>query len=228
MSLLKHSVLHDVLFPSIQSKEDQNGDSFALRRRIRHTVTPQTILSETPLVLFDTETTGLDFEQDRIIEFGAIKYIKGKPIEEFWSFVKTEIELTPFIQNLTGITPEMIKDAPVISEVLPKFLKFIRGSILVAHNADFDMGMLHASCNRLGYDLEWPCFCTVKLARRVLPNLPNYKLDTLAEHFKLTFEARHRAVGDVKVLAGVVMTFLDDDEYAIDTWNDVSDAVVEN
>ncbi|MCX6117094.1 MAG: exonuclease domain-containing protein [Proteobacteria bacterium] len=181
---------------------------------------------QAPLILFDTETTGLDSELDRIIEIGAIKYVGGKAVEEFWSFVKTDIELTPLIQNLTGITQGMIKDAPAINEVVPNFLKFIRGGILVAHNAEFDMAMLNAACNRLGYDLDWPCFCTVKLARRVLPGLPNYKLDTLAEHFKVTFEARHRAVGDVKVLATVVKNFLEDDEYEIETWADVADASI--
>jgi DNA polymerase III epsilon subunit family exonuclease len=227
MALIQHSVLHDALFPSKLDLAIQDDDVFALRKRFRHSVNPNSVLFETPMIVFDTETTGLDFELDRIIEFGAIKYLKGKPIEEFWSFVKTEIELSPLIQNLTGISQDMIKDAPLISKVLPDFLKFIRGGILVAHNADFDMGMLHASCNRLGFDLEWPCFCTVKLARKVLPGLPNYKLDTLAEHFKLTFEARHRAVGDVKVLAGVLHRFLEDDEYSVETWADVTDAVVQ-
>lgn len=227
MSLLRHSVLYDALFPPQSANQDDSDEVFALRRRIRHTVAPSTVLFETPIIVFDTETTGLDSQLDRIIEFGAIKYVGGKPVEEFWSFVRTDIELTANIQNLTGITQDMIKDAPAIDDVLPNFLKFIRGGVLVAHNADFDMGMLHAACNRLGYDLEWPCFCTVKLSRRIMPGLPNYKLDTLASHFGLTFEARHRAVGDVKVLAGVLNTILEDDEYGIECWNDIADAAVE-
>jgi DNA polymerase III epsilon subunit-like protein len=96
----------------------------------------------------------------------------------------------------------------------------------VAHNAEFDMSMLKAAGNRLGFEIQWPCFCTLKLAREVLPGLPRYNLDTLAEHFKLTFEARHRAVGDVKVLNGVLQQILDDDELAISTWGDVSDCIV--
>lgn len=227
MSLLKHSVFNDALFPITNQDLSTTAEVFALRRRIRHKIGPKTILLDTPLVVFDTETTGLDSQLDRVIEFGAIKYLNGKAIEEFSSFVKTDIELTAHIQGLTGITQDMIKDAPGIGDVLPTFLKFIRGSILVAHNADFDMAMLHAACNRLGYDLEWPCFCTVKLARKILPGLLNYKLDTVAEHFGLKFEARHRAVGDVKVLGAVLQNFLEDDEYAIEEWNDVAEAVVE-
>lgn len=226
MSLLQHSVLYDALFPSDGAALGSGQEVFALRRQIRHTVAPTTPLFLSPLIVFDTETTGLDSQMDHIIEFGAIKYIEGKPVEEFWSFVRTDIELNQNIQNITGITNDMIKDAPPIEEVLPKFLNFIRGGILVAHNADFDMSMLHAACNRLGYVLEWPCFCTVKLSRRILPGLPNYKLDTLASHFGLTFEARHRAVGDVKVLAGIINTILEDDEYDIASWADVTDSIV--
>lgn len=226
MALLNHSVMHQALFPVSSTSDAGSEEVFALRRKIRHTVPPSLALFESPLIVFDTETTGLDTQLDHIIEFGAIKYVGGKAVEEFWSFVKTDIELTQNIQNITGITQDMIKDAPTIDKVLPDFLKFIRGGVLVAHNADFDMGMLHSACSRLGYDLEWPCFCTVKLTRRILPGLANYKLDTLAEHFGLTFEARHRAVGDVKVLAGVINTILEDDEYEIEFWKDVQDAVV--
>lgn len=225
--LLKHSVLFDAMFPgSLESTSDTQESVLALRRRVRHTVLPQSLLLETPIIVFDTETTGLDSQLDHIIEIGAIKYVGGKQVDEFSSFVKTDIELTQNIVNLTGINQDMLKDAPTMDQILPKFLNFIRGGIMVAHNAEFDMGMLHAACNRLGYDLEWPCFCTLKLTRRILPGLPRYNLDTLAEHYKLTFEARHRAVGDVKVLAGVLHAILEDDEYDIATWADVADSVV--
>ena len=86
--------------------------------------------------------------------------------------------------------------------------------------------MLKASANRLGYELTWPCFCTVKLARRVLPGLPNYKLGTLTEHFNLTNEASHRAIGDVKVLGIILQEILNNDELDVITWGDVSDCVI--
>jgi len=226
MSLLRHSVLHDALFPKQVNTLQGDEEILSLRRWIRHAVAPSSILFETPLIVFDTETTGLDTDLDRIIEFGAIKYMGGAALEEFWSFVRTDIELTPNIQSLTGISQDMIADAPTIDDVLPKFLRFIEGGIIVAHNAEFDMGMLRSACTRLGIDLEWPCFCSLKLARRILPGLPNYKLDTLAQHFNLTFEARHRAVGDVKVLAGILNTILEDGEYGVETWGDVQDSYV--
>lgn len=227
--LLRHSVFHEALFPAelnALGEPSSETPDFALRRMVHFALPPATVLHETPLVLFDTETTGLDSDLDRIIEFGAMKIIGGKVVDEFWSFVRTDIELTQNIVNLTGITQEMLEGQPDISEVLPKFLQFIKGSIIVAHNAEFDMSMLKAAGNRLGYELQWPCFCTVKLARKVLTGLPNYKLDTLAEHFNLTFEARHRAVGDVKVLNGVLQEILDNDELGISTWGDVNDCVV--
>ena len=227
--LLRHSVFHEALFPAGMNTGTDASDeanSFALRRMVHFSVSPATILHDIPLVIFDTETTGLDSDLDRIIEFGALKIIGGKVVDQFESFVRTDIELTQNIVNLTKITQDMLEGQPDISEVLPKFLQFIKGSIIVAHNADFDISFLKAAANRLGYEINWPAFCTVKLARKVLPGLPNYKLDTLAEHFHLTFEARHRAVGDVKVLNGVLQEILDNDELAVETWGDVHDCVV--
>lgn len=227
--LLRHSVFHDALFPADMAAVEQNHADkvdFALRRMVHYSVAPSINLNETPLIIFDTETTGLDSELDHIIEFGALKVLEGKVIDEFWSFVRTDIELTQNIVNLTGITQQMLEGQPEISDVLPKFLKFIKGSIIVAHNAEFDMSMLKAAGNRLGFEIQWPCFCTLKLARKVLPGLPRYNLDTLAEHFKLNFEARHRAVGDVKVLNGVLQEILENDDLGIHTWGDVADCVV--
>ena len=228
--LLRHSVFHEALFPvemnSGTNSSDGESVDFVLRRHFHFNLALSTKLHETPLVIFDTETTGLDSELDRIIEFGAIKVLGGVVIDTFVSFVQTDIELPDHIVSLTGITQSMLEGQPDISTVLPKFLEFIKGSIIVAHNAEFDMGMLKASANRLGYELTWPCFCTVKLARRVLPGLPNYKLGTLTEHFNLTNEASHRAIGDVKVLGIILQEILNNDELDVITWGDVSDCVI--
>jgi DNA polymerase III epsilon subunit family exonuclease len=225
--LLRHSVFHDALFPRGSTSSVTTDDSqFALRRLVHWDFPPTAVLLDTPLVIFDTETTGLDTDLDRIIEFGAIKTVGGKIIDEFWSLVQTDIELTQNIINLTGITQDMLQGQPSIDDVLPKFLHFIKGSIIVAHNAEFDMGMLKSAAGRLGYELNCPSFCTVKLSRRVLPGLPKYNLDTLAQHFKLTFDARHRAVGDVKVLNGVLHEILNNEELDVAAWSDVSDCVI--
>ncbi len=228
--LLKHSVFFDALFPAgmnAGAAADNADSEFALRRMVHFALPASTLLSEIPLVIFDTETTGLDSDLDHIIEMGAMKVVGGQVVDEFSSFVSTDIELTQNITNLTGITQEMLAGQPAMSDVLPKFLQFIKGSIIVAHNAEFDMAMLRSAAARLGYEINWPCFCTMKLTRKILPGLPRYNLDTLAEHFKLTFEARHRAVGDVKVLNGVIQEILDNDELGIETWGDVSESVVQ-
>jgi DNA polymerase III epsilon subunit family exonuclease len=228
--LLQHSVFHKSLFPAgmnaAANSADNDSQDFVLRRHFHFNLPVSTKLHETPLVIFDTETTGLDSELDRIIEFGAIKVVGGVITDSFESFVRTDIELPEHIVSLTGITQSMLEGQPDISAVLPKFLDFIKGSIIVAHNAEFDMGMLKASANRLGYELTWPCFCTVKLARRVLPGLPNYKLGTLTEHFGLTNDASHRAVGDVKVLGEILQEILNNDDVEVITWGDVADCVI--
>ena len=228
--LLKHSVFFDALFPAgmnAGATMDNADSAFALRRMVHFALPLSTVLNEIPLVIFDTETTGLDSDLDHIIEMGAMKVVGGKVIDEFSSFVSTNIELTQNITNLTGITRDMLVGQPAMADVLPKFLQFIKGSIIVAHNAEFDMAMLRSAATRLGYELNWPCFCTMKLTRKVLPGLPRYNLDTLAEHFKLTFEARHRAVGDVKVLNSVLQEILENEELGVETWGDVSESVVQ-
>jgi DNA polymerase III epsilon subunit family exonuclease len=180
-------------------------------------VTP---IESIPLVFFDFETTGLDADMDRIIEVGAMKWLDGKVIDQMFTLVSTDIELSDQIVALTGINQEMLKGAPSMAEVLPKFLKFIEGSALVAHNAEFDMGMLRAACSRQGSEIEWPCFCTLKLTRAVLPDLERHNLDSLAKHFDLTFESRHRAEGDIKVMMAMVEQLLKD--HSLNYWEDFS------
>jgi DNA polymerase III epsilon subunit family exonuclease len=210
----------DVLFPKVDAVV--GGDEaavFQLRRLKRYLPTPGQDLRSTPLVVFDLETTGLDFEVDRITEIGAQKIVGGKVVDQLETFVYTDVELTEDIQKLTGITPDMLADAPKIQDVLPKFLDFIDGALLVAHNAEFDIGMVKAAASRLGIDLEWPCFCTLKMAREFLADLENKKLDTLAAHYGLTFEARHRAIGDIKVTAAVLAAMLDNEASSLVSWS---------
>ena len=130
------------------------------------------------------------------------------------------------IVTLTGITQEMLQGQPQMGAVLPEFLRFIEGSILVAHNAEFDMGMLKAACSRQGLELEWPCFCTLKMAREMLADLENKKLDTLAAHYGLSFESRHRAIGDIKVTVGVLAGLLRQEAAAIERWDQLQPYVV--
>lgn len=228
-SQLGYSMFQDVLFPATEAGgKDEESQTLRLRRLKRYVPEPDYAIQAAPLVVFDLETTGLDPEVDRIIEVGAIKLVDFEPVAEFSSLVYTDVELTDDIIKLTGISPDMLVGQPTIDAVLPKFLEFIEGSILVAHNAEFDLSMIGAACSRLGIDLEWPCFCTLKMARELLPDLENKKLDTLAAHYGLTFEARHRAIGDIKVTTGVLANLFRREAQAFKTWSQITNFRVSN
>lgn len=218
---LGYSMFHDVLFPPL-ARQDGTAEVLKLRRLKRFLPEPSHRFRDGALIVFDLETTGLDHDVDRIIEIGAQKYVGLELVAQFETLVTTDIELTDEIIKLTGIKPDMLVDAPKIEVVLPRFLEFIEGSILVAHNAEFDMGMIRAATARQGIDLEWAGFCTLKMARELLPGLENKKLDTLAKHYGLSFEARHRAIGDIKVTAGVLKEFLAREAAHLNTWSELT------
>ena len=221
MSQLQHSMFYDVLFPSQNDQAGETPEDLALAKVLRFTAPRSATLSTTNLVIFDFETTGLDYENDRIIEIGGLKIVNGKMEDEFSTLIKPDIELPVEASKITGITPEMLADQPSIEEKLPEFLQFIEGCILVAHNADFDMSFLRNSARRLGYRLEWPSFCTLRLARLLLPDLESKNLDTLAAHYNLQFEARHRSIGDCKVTSAVLQSLLSNEGAHLTTWNDL-------
>lgn len=221
-TLLGYSMFQDVLFPALDpAQSSAEADILRLRRLKRFVPDPDYPVQTAPVVVFDLETTGLDPEVDRIIEIGAIKLVNMQPVAEFSSLVATDIELTDDIVKLTGINPEMLRGQPTIEEVLPKFLEFIEGSLLVAHNAEFDLSMLRAAAARQSVDLEWACFCTLKMARELLASLENKKLDTLAAHYGLSFEARHRAIGDIKVTVGVLGGLFRGEAAALKRWREM-------
>lgn len=224
---LGYSMFQDVLFPQdADTVGSAEGQTLQLRRLKRFLPLPEHQIWGGSVVVFDFETTGLDPETDRIIEIGAIKLVNMQPVAEFSSLVSTDIELTEDIVRLTGITPEMLQGQPEVEEVLPKFMDFIEGSVIAAHNAEFDLSMLRASLSRMGVDLEWPCFCTLKMARELLPDLERKNLDTLAEHYNLTFEARHRSIGDVKVTCGVLSGMLAKEAQHLVQWNHMQNFMV--
>ncbi|HEY8479246.1 MAG TPA: DEDD exonuclease domain-containing protein [Spirillospora sp.] len=170
-----------------------------------------TPLSEVTFVVVDLETTGGSAADSAITEIGAVKVRGGEPLGELGTLVDPGGPIPPFITALTGITTAMVSAAPRIESVLPAFLEFARGCVLVAHNASFDIGFLKAACAEHGYD--WPAFTvidTVDLARRVLTRdeVPNCKLATLARFFRTSTEPTHRALADaratVEVLHGLI------------------------
>jgi DNA polymerase-3 subunit alpha (Gram-positive type) len=157
-------------------------------------------LEKLEFVIFDCETTGLEPDQAELTEIGAFKVLKNEVSSIFSSLIKTKNPIPPEITQLTGIDDTMVKDFPPAKEIIQKFLEFIGDSILIAHNADFDMAFLrHHAKQLLNVEIKNDVICTVKLARFLLPQLPNHKLHTVGEHFKLKTDNRHRAIGDVEL-----------------------------
>lgn len=151
----------------------------------------------TSFVAVDTETTGLDFDLCNIIEIGAVKVDNGEIIDSFKSLIKVDEKLPPFIVHLTGITDEMLADAPSLNEVITDFDAFVGDSILLAHNASFDMNFLYTAYERaLGKPLRNDYVDTLRVARRALPQLQHRTLPDLCEAFEVADEGEHRAYGD--------------------------------
>ncbi|WP_166355270.1 DEDD exonuclease domain-containing protein [Phytoactinopolyspora limicola] len=169
-------------------------------------------LASTTFVVVDLETTGGSPNTSEITEIGAVKVRGGAVVGTFATLVRPTVPVPPFIAVLTGITDAMLVDAPPISAALPAFMEFARGSVLVAHNAPFDIGFLRAGCEQLG--MAWPRFQvldTARLARRVLARdeAHNCKLSTLAQLFRATTMPTHRALDDAKATVDVLHGLLE-------------------
>lgn len=161
-------------------------------------------------VVFDIETTGLSKEKEMITEIGAVKVADGKIIDRFSTFVNPQRPISAEITKLTGITDDMVKDAPTIENVLPEFLKFCEDTVLVAHNASFDTGFIRIAAERAGLgELHHTIVDTLELARALLPELSKHKLDIVCEHLGVTLNGHHRAVNDAEATAEVFIKFLD-------------------
>ncbi|MGY1807502.1 DEDD exonuclease domain-containing protein [Blastococcus sp. SYSU D00669] len=166
-----------------------------------------TPLSEVTFVVVDLETTGGSPKDSAITEIGAVKVRGGEVLGEFQTLVDPGTAIPPYISVLTGITSAMVATAPRIGAVLPAFLEFARGAVLVAHNAPFDIGFLKAACAENGF--AWPPAASVDtavLARRLLTSdeVPNCKLATLAPYFATTTQPCHRALADARATVDVL------------------------
>ena len=157
-------------------------------------------------IIFDLETTGLSAATERIIEIGAVKVENGEILESFDLFVDPEKAITPEIIRLTSITNEMVAGAPKEADALEQFFRFCDGcDILVAHNADFDMGFLRAAIRRCGREEDPVQIDTLVMARAMYPELKKHKLDTIAERLGVTQKHHHRADDDARVLAEIFL-----------------------
>ena len=167
-------------------------------------------LHETDFVVVDVETTGAKAPPSRIMEVGAYRVSRGRIVAEFNSLVNPEIPIPPFIARLTGISDAMVKGAPLFADIAPAWLDFLGESVLVAHNAQFDVRFLNHEIARVfpGRRMINSQLCTVKLSRRIFPGLLNYRLHTLAEHFTIPIINRHRAADDALATAEIFIRML--------------------
>jgi DNA polymerase-3 subunit epsilon len=168
-------------------------------------------LREVTFVVVDLETTGGSPRESRITEVGAVRVIGGERIGTFHALVNPGEPIPPFISHLTGIDDFLVREEPPIEAVLPAFLEFACGAIFVAHNARFDFSFLNENLRRLDYPvLEGPPVCTAKLARRVVwPDVPNVRLQTLAQYFRTRVKPIHRALDDALACAEVLDGLID-------------------
>jgi DNA polymerase III epsilon subunit family exonuclease len=168
------------------------------------------LLDELDYVAVDLEATGAKMPPNRIIELGAYRISKGRIVDKFLTLVNPEIPIPRFVIALTGITNDMVKEAPVFADVAPKWLDFVGDAVLIAHNAPFDTSFLNHEVSRVypGHRMINAHLCTVKLSRRVFPGLTNYRLETVANHFSIPIIERHRAGSDALATAEVFLHLL--------------------
>ena len=158
---------------------------------------------DTEYCVLDLETTGISHVTEKITEVGIIKIKNGEIIDEFECFVNPEKPIPQKVQEITHITDEMVKDAETIDKVIPKIIEFIGDSVLVAHNADFDMGYLKYNFEKYGYKFENSYIDTLRLAKSMFPELKKYKLGIIADELDIKVDVAHRALDDVKTLVQV-------------------------
>lgn len=168
-------------------------------------------LFETDYVVLDFETTGAKCPPCRVTEIGAYRVEKGEITNKFHTLINPETEIPIFITQLTGISEAMVKDAPKFREIADDFLSFIGDAVLVAHNAPFDIRFLNHEIGKIydGYKVANPHLCTVQLSRRLVPNIENHKLNTVAEHFCVNLENHHRASHDAHATAKIFVNLLE-------------------
>lgn len=164
---------------------------------------------DTTFIVFDIETTGFSCKKNKVIEIGAVKIKNGEIIDRFSSLINPKEPIPLHIVNLTGINDEMVIKEETIDKVLPRFISFIEGGVLVAHNADFDTSFIAQGCEELDLPFQHKTVIdTVSMARILLPNLKKYKLDIVAKELQITLEHHHRAVDDAVCTAKILLLLL--------------------
>jgi len=168
------------------------------------------LLNELDFVVVDVEATGAKTPPNRIIELGAYRIHGGQISDKFVTLVNPEIPIPRFVMALTGISNEMVKEAPLFADVAPRWLDFVSDAVLIAHNSLFDISFLNHEISRVypGHRMINAHLCTVKLSRQAIPGLDNYRLDTIADHFSIPIASRHRAGCDALATAQIFQLLL--------------------
>lgn len=175
-------------------------------------------------ICFDIETTGLSAARDKITEIGAVKVENGVITDTFSTFANPEMPIPQKITQLTGITDDMVKDAPSQSEAVSAFLEFAGDNVLVAHNAPFDTSFIAKACENMGREYNYTSIDTVAISRAILTDIKNCKLDTVAKFLRLGDFNHHRATDDAEMLARIFINLCQrlTDDYGITKTNDIN------
>ena len=184
---------------------------------------------DTEFVIYDVETTGLVATTERITEIGGVKIKNGEVVDRFSEFINPGKPIPPKIVELTGITDKMVADKEYEDTIIPKFIEFIGDSVLVAHNAKFDMGFIYSACERLNIEINNCYLDTLEMARSIYPNLHNHKLDTIAKETGVSLTGHHRAVNDAEALFGIFLVLLEKvREKGITSLKEINTGLVKN
>ncbi len=160
-------------------------------------------------VVLDIETTGFSADNDEIIELSALRVVDNKVVDEFSELVNPMRYVSPYITNLTGITPQMLQNAEKIPDVLKRFVEFVSDSMIMGHNVNFDIGFIDTKLQKyfnFGFNNDY--IDTLKIARKMLPNLKSKKLGMIAQHFNFNTDGMHRGLKDCIVTNMCYQKFL--------------------
>jgi len=203
---------------------EKAAQSYEARTVSRKSEAHSDALHRLSYVVVDTETTGgQSMLHDRITEIAAVVVRNGEIAEVFETLVNPERPIPPFVTRLTNITWDMVKHAPTFDRVVPDLMRVLEGNVFVAHNATFDWRFI---CNEVsrstGHQLRGRRLCTVKMARKVVPQLPRRSLDYVARYYGVEIHNRHRAGGDALATAKCLIRMLSDlSDRGCETWGDL-------
>jgi len=191
----------------------RNDPRFQIRDdyvEVIHVDTELSLLRDAEFVVLDVEAMALASHAPRIIELAAYRLRSGAILDQFQTLVNPGLPISSFISSLTGINNDMLTRAPLFADVVHAWLNFAGDGVLVAHNATFDLPLLNREIGQVfpGYRMRNSDLCTVNLSRRVVPSLDGHNLDSLADHFAISISQRHRAGGDARATAEILIRLL--------------------